>query len=115
MARTQTPDGKRVTICIKVSEPEAAVIDAARGTLTRSAWGRDALIAQSAGRAPAVKPKRPARASQPATTRPAPTAAALAQERSRDLRDDPEPAPCPHAYPDVKTIMGKRVCRKCDA
>jgi hypothetical protein len=102
MARTQTPDGKRVTICIKVSEPEAAAIDAARGALTRSAWGRGAMLAHAPDPVPPVRPERPARAAKLATASPAPVAA------------DSAPAPCPHAYPDVKTIMGQRVCRKCD-
>jgi hypothetical protein len=38
MTRGKLPDGKRVTICAKVSEPDAQAIDAARGDMTRSAW-----------------------------------------------------------------------------
>lgn len=34
-----------VTVCIKVSEAEAAAIDAARGDVTRSAWVRAAILA----------------------------------------------------------------------
>jgi hypothetical protein len=30
------------------------------------------------------------------------------------LPREPAAAPCSHTYPDVKTIMGKRVCTKCD-
>ena len=44
MARPKTPEGKRVTICIKVSEEQAALIDTARGNRDRSEWGRDALL-----------------------------------------------------------------------
>ena len=45
MARPKTLQGKRVTICIKVSEEQATLIDAARGIRDLSAWGRDALLA----------------------------------------------------------------------
>jgi len=45
MARPKTPQGKRITICIKVSEEQAALIDTARGNRDRSEWGRDALLA----------------------------------------------------------------------
>lgn len=43
--RKKEPDGKRVTICAKVSEAEAALIDAARGTVSRSEWIRSAALA----------------------------------------------------------------------
>lgn len=45
MARKQTPDGRRVTVCAKLSEPEAAAVDTARGTLTRGTWLRMAALA----------------------------------------------------------------------
>jgi hypothetical protein len=45
VSRPKTQDGKRVAISIKVSESEAEAIDAARGALTRSAWGRDQMLA----------------------------------------------------------------------
>ena len=49
--RPKLPEGKRVTISVKVSESEAAPIDAARGERDRSAWGRDAMLgAASSGR-----------------------------------------------------------------
>ena len=38
MSKPKTTDGKRVTISVKVSEPTAAMIDAVRGEMTRSAW-----------------------------------------------------------------------------
>jgi hypothetical protein len=38
VARTKTPDGKRITIATKVSEPTAAAIDTRRGPVTRSEW-----------------------------------------------------------------------------
>jgi hypothetical protein len=45
MARPKTPEGKRVTICARFSEAQAAEIDAARGTMDRSAWVRLAALA----------------------------------------------------------------------
>jgi hypothetical protein len=52
--RPREPEGKRVTVCAKFSESEAAVIDTARGAMTRSEWLRRAVLAQAArGRPPA--------------------------------------------------------------
>ncbi len=45
MARPESPDGKRVTICAKFSEAQAAVIDTARGHMGRSEWLRLAALA----------------------------------------------------------------------
>lgn len=45
MARPQTPDGKRVTICAKFSEAEEVLIDTARGHMSRSEWLRLAALA----------------------------------------------------------------------
>ena len=49
VTRKQTPEGKRVTMGVKFSEPEAAMIDTARGTTTRSEWLRTAALAYLAG------------------------------------------------------------------
>jgi hypothetical protein len=59
-----------------------------------------ALTAYGAGATASLEPKPPARASQSQAARPAPVAA-----RSKA---------CDHAYPDVRTVMGKRICQKCD-
>lgn len=45
MARPKSPEGKRVTICAKFSEAQAAEIDAARGHADRSEWLRQAALA----------------------------------------------------------------------
>jgi hypothetical protein len=45
MARPRTAEGKRITICAKFSEAEAAQIDEARGMATRSQWLRSAVLA----------------------------------------------------------------------
>jgi hypothetical protein len=45
MARPKTPDGKRVTICAKFSEAQAAEIDIARGHMDRGEWLRIAALA----------------------------------------------------------------------
>lgn len=36
--RPKSPEGKRVTVCMKVSEQKAAAIDTARGERNRSEW-----------------------------------------------------------------------------
>jgi hypothetical protein len=95
MSRPKTPAGKRVTICIKVSEEDAAVIDQARGTRSRSDWGREALLEHAAPRRP-VRPRPPTRVV---------TAAALAKERAQDRR---EPG-CPHP----KARIAKGLCNAC--
>ena len=65
MARKKTADGRRVTVCLKLSEPEAAQVDQARGKTTRGAWARAAVLAAIV----AEPSSRPARKSQtPAKT-----------------------------------------------
>jgi hypothetical protein len=49
MARERTPEGKRVVIPVRVSEPKAAAIDAARGETPRSVWVEAAIDACLAG------------------------------------------------------------------
>jgi len=44
MARPKTPDGHRHHVNIKLSDAEAAVIDAARGDLERGPWMRKAAL-----------------------------------------------------------------------
>ena len=51
MARARTPEGKRVVIPVRVSEPMAAELDKARGDLDRSAWVRGVLSAYLAAAA----------------------------------------------------------------
>ena len=43
MARERTPEGKRVVIPVRVSEPKAAAIDKARGETPRSVWVEAAI------------------------------------------------------------------------
>jgi len=54
MARPKSPDGKRVPMSTRFSEPEAAAIDAARGNTDRSVWLREVALAaaRSSGRKP---------------------------------------------------------------
>jgi hypothetical protein len=58
VARPKSPDGKRVPMSTRFSEPEADAIDAARGGTDRSEWLRTAALAFLAadGRTPARKP-----------------------------------------------------------
>jgi hypothetical protein len=67
MTRAKLPEGKRVTICAKVSEPTAAEIDAARGEMSRSAWVQAAITLALGG-----KPARAARRSGKPESRDAP-------------------------------------------
>jgi hypothetical protein len=45
MARERTPEGKRVVIPVRVSEPKAEAIDKARGDTPRSVWVERAIDA----------------------------------------------------------------------
>lgn len=51
MPRPKTPDGHRIPVTIKLSEPEAAEIDAARGDTERIPWMREAILAAARGAA----------------------------------------------------------------
>lgn len=44
MPRKPTPDGRRVHVNIRVSEPEAALLDSVRGQLSRGPWMRAAAL-----------------------------------------------------------------------
>jgi hypothetical protein len=46
MARERTPEGKRVVIPVRVSEPKAEAIDKARGETPRSVWVEGAIDAE---------------------------------------------------------------------
>lgn len=102
MARTKTPDGKRVGISAKFSEPEAAEIDAARGGMQRGPWLRLAALAaardgQPGNRGPAVRADSP----DPGYVRWAPSGPVYA---------DDAPAPdCRHPSGSVED----NVCRDC--
>jgi hypothetical protein len=45
VARPKSPDGRRVPMSTRFSEPEAAAIDAARGNTGRSEWLREVALA----------------------------------------------------------------------
>lgn len=45
MSRQPDPDGHRIHVNIKLSGPEAEIIDAARGDLERGPWMRQAALA----------------------------------------------------------------------
>ena len=66
MSRPKTPDGKRVSLSVKVSEPKAQAVDARRGMLGRAAYLESLIDAdlngftgkpEPAGRS-ALKPRR---------------------------------------------------------
>jgi hypothetical protein len=63
--RKKELEGKRVTVCAKVSEPTVELIDAARGKQTRSAWLQGVIaasLAEPAKRASRDTPAKPSRA-----------------------------------------------------
>ena len=60
MARKKTADGRRVTVCLKLSEPEAAQVDQARGRTTRGEWARAAVLAAIVAE-PSPRPARKSR------------------------------------------------------
>jgi hypothetical protein len=49
MSKPKSPDGKRVTMGVRFSEPDAKAIDAARGTVSRSEWLRGVALAAVSG------------------------------------------------------------------
>jgi hypothetical protein len=100
VARAKTPGGKRVTICVKVSEADAAAIDAARGEVTRSAWGRGMLLAAVTGGMPAQAGAVRQRAAEPVSSPPP-----VSPGRAPALR----PEKC--AHPKARVIKGQ--CRAC--
>lgn len=55
MPRPRSLDGKNENVTVKVSKPLLAEIDAARGSRSRSDWGRDAFLA-ALGRKQATEP-----------------------------------------------------------
>ena len=52
MAGKPKPDGRRVTLSLKLSEDQAHAVDQARGTTPASTWIRDTILA-------ALKPVNP--------------------------------------------------------
>lgn len=68
MSRVKTPDGKRVSLGLKVSEAKAAWVDKLRGDTPRALWLEslvDAAIASASGGMPAVMPAPPERKRRP--------------------------------------------------
>jgi len=65
MARERTPEGKRVVIPVRVSEPKAAAIDAARGDTARSVWVEGAIDAELARLDAASRPAPAVRQGKP--------------------------------------------------
>lgn len=81
---------------------DAAMARAKRRGTTLTYVINAALEAYAAADEP-QPPGRPAPRRKAATAPPAPVIAARSKPKS-----------CDHGYPDVKVVMGRRVCRKCD-
>ena len=103
VARKQTPEGKRVTMGVKFSEPEAEAIDAARGNVNRSEWLRTAALAALGRQPPGAPPTMP-----PAGPPPRPRRAA-APVRFREPEPERTPKNCKH--PNMRVSKG--VCPDC--
>ena len=97
--RKKEPEGKRVTFSFKVSEAEAAAIEAARDGMDRSEWLRLAALT-AAGRKPARRVQR-VKAAAPAPVAPAPMTVPF-----REPAAEPD---CPHP----KTARLKGRCTRC--
>ena len=91
MSKPRSPDGKRVTMGLKLSEADAKAIDAARGTASRSEWLRSAALAAVSGGQ-----------SAPARTLP------VVSEPVNRFTASPEPS-CPHP----KARIHKGLCGAC--
>lgn len=95
--RPKSPDGKSVTLSVKVSEVTAASVDRARAGRSRSEWLQSVIAEALAG--------CPQRRSSQRPRGMAPTAAEFTRERERDQREDA----CPH--PKASVIKGR--CSRC--
>ncbi len=111
VARPKSPDGKRVPMSTRLSEPEAAEIDAARGNTSASEWLRE--VALAAARASGRKPL-PTDAITIVTDdrMPASTAALVSQGNVVAFTIEPEPdlAPKDCKHP---RVHGKGACPDC--
>ena len=96
MPRPKSPDGRRVPVTTRFSEPEAAEIDAARGDIDRSAWVRSASLAV-ARRAQPAPPRKPAARSEAVYVN----------------TDTPEPERKPKNCKHPNMRMSKGVCPDC--
>ena len=110
MARARTPEGKRVVIPVRVSEPLAADLDRARGELTRSAWVRGVLSAYLAadGGGQVSTVHEPAHSPQPVYVHPEPEHKQAATAETRPPRT-PRADACPH--PRARILKG--LCNAC--
>ncbi len=65
MADAKPSAARSVTVTVRLSETEAAEVDAARGTFGREAWMRAAVLAAARERAAQQKAKRDPKACPP--------------------------------------------------
>lgn len=113
MAKPKTPDGMRVTMCVKFSEPQAAVIDAARGHQDRSEWLRlTALAAAGYQLVPAAHASMGAPRQDSATAGPKPGQRAAVQTPrpvAAAMRASAE-VPCKHPTASINELG---ICTEC--
>jgi len=100
--RPRTPEGKRIVLPVRVSEPKAAAIDAARGETPRSVWIEGAIDAYLAGsRGQGSRPKSVYLNPNPVYVNDAPDEVAEAHAR--------KPKNCKHSSMRIR----KGVCPDC--
>jgi len=102
MTRTPSPDSKRVLVAFRISESQAAQIDAARGALSRAAWAQG-LVARACERMLAQARQDVQDKAQQSLAR---AVAVIATSAAPGLELD---APCPH--PSQSVTDG--VCQLC--
>ena len=117
VARPKSPDGKRVPMSVRFSEPEAEEIDAARGSMDRGSWLREAALA--AARPPGLHPlpqiqaRGRVKSGTPPTMPPEPPLPrprkAPAPVRFREPEPERTPKNCKH--PNFRGVKG--VCPDC--
>lgn len=102
--RPKEPEGRRVNICAKFSEAEAEAVITASGSMGRSEWVRQLVLAELARQqVPA------ARANRRASTRRAATAAVVTFLEPEPITASADGEPCQH--PKADRLKGR--CRRC--
>jgi hypothetical protein len=106
MSRPKSPDGHRHHVNIKLSDAEAAAIDAVRGNLERGPWMRHAALSVASRNPGIPEPKRGQKAAVPAP-----------QPRFDPGSPPPQPKARPAAAqgncPHPKARINKGLCGAC--
>lgn len=122
MPRHASPDSHRIPLTIKLSEPELARLDAARGSATRPEFARSAILAALGGdlispvTMPASRPAPARRAESPDEAPAAPPVPSPAPAAPRPAIAavppglDAQPGACPRCHGKVRMQLGRWRC-----